>query len=147
MKLILSEKIEKNAVLILIFFVAIVIIIATIVSISADAKQTAIRVNMNLIEEASGIKMVDTVLTQEIIDQSNNSGVNYPLIIGTATLKNMNITFGSSSTRYHGSGKYVLDIGFQGYIPKKDDVIRLSILVTDTNGDVIGNFEKDLIWR
>ncbi len=142
----LSEKIEKNAVLILIFFVATVIIIATIVSISSIEKQTAIRVNMNLIEEGSGIKMVDTVLTQEVIE-SNNSDVNYPLIIGTATLKNMNITFGSSSTSYHGSGKYVLDIGFQGYIPKKDDVIQLSILVTDTKGDVIGNFEKDLIWR
>lgn len=143
----LIEKIEKNAVLIVIIFMASVIIIATVASILKEEKQTAIRVNMNLIEEETGIKMVDTILTQEVVGQSNTSDINFPLIIGTATLKNANITFGSSSTRYHGTGRYVLDINFQGYRPKKNDEIRLSILVTNENGDTIGNFAKDLIWR
>ncbi|MDW7727746.1 MAG: hypothetical protein SCH70_11680 [Candidatus Methanoperedens sp.] len=137
----LIEKIEKNAVLIIIIFMASVIIIATMASILIEEKQTAIRVNMNLIEE------VDTILTQEVVGQSNTSDINFPLIIGTATLKNANVTFGSSSTRYHGTGRYVLDINFQGYRPKKNDEIRLSILVTNKNGDTLGNFAKDLIWR
>ncbi len=143
----LIEKIEKNAVLIVIIFVASVIIIATITSILTEEKQTAIRVNMNLIEDRAGIKMVDTILTQEVVGKSNSSYINFPLIVGTAKLKNANITFGSTSTSYHGSGRYVLDINFQGYRPKKNDEIRLSILVTDKNGDIIGNFAKDLIWR
>jgi hypothetical protein len=143
----LIEKIEKNAVLIIIIFVASVIIIASIASILTEEKQTAIRVNMNLIEDKTGIRMVDTILTQEVVGQSNNSDINFPLIVGTATLKNANVTFGSSSTRYYGTGRYALDINFQGYRPKKNDEIRLSILVTDKNGDAIGNFAKDLIWR
>lgn len=143
----LIEKIEKNAVLIIIIFMASIIIIVTTASILKEEKQAAIRVNMNLIEEETGIKMVDTILTQEVVGQSNISDINFPLIIGTATLKNANVTFGSSSTRYYGTGRYVLDINFQGYRPKKNDEIRLSILVTNENGDTIGNFAKDLIWR
>lgn len=143
----LIEKVERHAALIVIIFVASGVIIMTVASILIEEKQAAIRVNMNLIEDKTGIKMVDTILTQEIIGQTNSSDINFPLIIGTATLKNSNITFGSSSIRYHGTGRYILDINFQGYRPKKNDEIRLSILVTDKNGDMIGNFEKDLIWR
>lgn len=162
----LIEKIEKNGHLIIISFVALVIIVLIAMDIYSENSEPVIRVNMTLIEnnseqieiESIDLKLESTIhpsifepsvsepdILEPSISEPDISEHDISSIIGIVTLEGNPLGFGT--TKYYGTGRYIFDVGFEGYHPRKNDEIRLSIVIIDKNKYVIGYFVRDLMWR
>ncbi len=112
-----------------------------------------IKVNIILVEKENFVEVENYTLTPGNVNYFNrprsNNAKSFPAIAARATfLEGNNSVIGPWETlSYNGSGTYSFNIGFdKKRYPKADDMIHVSIMVVDKDGERIGYLVKDIVW-
>lgn len=139
----------KIKILVLLF-----LLIFILVSGCINTEVPVIKVEITLTEREGIVEADNYTLTPEnvsyIARPKRNYAESFPAIAGRATVFHGKDTIiGPWETLpYKGNGVYTFNIGLdeRGY-PKVNDMVHVSIMVVDKNGDRIGYVVDDIKWR
>lgn len=113
-----------------------------------------IKVNVTFAENESVAEVQNYTLTPGNIEFFNRpksiQAKSFPAIAGRVTFLEGNHTvIGPWETLpYNGNGTYTFNIGFsESRHPNVNEMVHISIMVVDKNGDRIGYFIKDIKWQ
>lgn len=121
-----------------------------------------IKVNITYTER-QGIAEVDTYsFIQDNVSYINRpkrtQAESFPAIIGRTTIikkvmkdndkVNETVIGPWEAIPYKGNGRYSLDVGFyDGNYPEPGDMVHISIMVVDKNGERIGYVIENIVWK
>ncbi len=136
--------------------VIILLVIAASILISGciNTDVPIIKVNITFVEREGIVEADHYTLTQENISYiarpKKNYAESFPAIAGRTTMfHGKDTVIGPWETLpYKGSGVYTFNLGFdeRGY-PKVNDMVHITIMVVDKNGDRIGYVIEDIKWK
>lgn len=136
--------------------VIILLIIATSILISGciNVDVPIIKVNITFVEREGIVEADHYTLTPENISYiarpKKNYAESFPAIAGRTTMfHGKDTVIGPWETLpYKGSGVYTFNLGFdeRGY-PKANDMVHVTIMVVDKNGDRIGYVIENIKWK
>lgn len=138
-----------------ILILGLLLVAPMIISGCVNVKQVpVIKVNITFAENESVAEVQNYTLTPGYINffnrPKNVQAKSFPAIAGRATFLEGNHTvIGPWETLpYNGNGTYTFDIGFsESRYPNVNEMVHISIMVADKNGDRIGYFIKDIKWQ
>lgn len=136
--------------------VIILLIIAASILISGciNTDVPVIKVNITFVEKEGIVDADHYTLTPEnvsyIARPKKNYAESFPAIAGRTTIFDGKdtVTGPWETLPYKGNGVYTFNIGFdeRGY-PKINDMVHITIMVVDKNGERIGYVVEDIRWR
>lgn len=136
------------------FIILLTFVISIMISGCINADVPIIKVNMTFVEKEGIVEADHYTLTPENISYiarpKKNYADSFPAIAGRTTIFDSKDTIiGPWETLpYKGSGTYTFNIGFdERRYPKINDMVHVTIMVVDKNGDRIGYVVEDIKWR
>ncbi len=146
------EKRKLFVIYVIIFFIFI-IILSNIISGMKKEDVPVIKVEMITVEKDNIVNIENISLIPGNVSYMNRpiriQAESFPAIAGRVTiLKGKESIIGPwEAVKYNGDGKYTFNIGFKDYHPQSNEAMHVSIMIIAKNGDRIGYFVKDIVWK
>ena len=109
------------------------------------------KLNVTFVEKDGIVEVADYELTQESVSylaRPVREHAPFPAISARTMIVNgKNSSIGPwEMLPYSGPGSYTMNLGFEAN-PVANDSIHVSVYVVDKDGERIGAFKDDLVWR
>lgn len=145
---------QKIKIQIVAFLCMTAILALVIVYINPIQEVPVMKVNVTFVEREGIVDAENYTFTQGTVSYINRpkkiQADSFPAICArTVTLKGKERIIGPwEMLSYNGSGNYLFNIGFyKEHYPEPNDIIHISVIVVDKNGERIGYIIENIKWK
>lgn len=136
------------------FIILLIVAVSILISGCINVDVPVIKVDITFVEKEGIVEAGQYTMIPENISYlarpKKNYADSFPAIAGRTTIfDGKDTVIGPWETlSYNGSGAYKFNIGFdERHYPKINDIVHVTIMVVDKNGDRIGYVIENIKWK